>query len=55
MIRVLQKNENGWWMGIVRKETGWFPSNWIESVPNPSVRHQMKLTLGTSVYSNAEH
>lgn len=30
VIYVLQKNENGWWDGILNGERGVFPSNYVE-------------------------
>lgn len=34
IIEVLSMQDSGWWDGLLRGERGWFPSNYVEVVPD---------------------
>lgn len=33
VVDVLEKSSDGWWKGVCRGETGWFPSNYVDESP----------------------
>uniref|UniRef100_A0A0N5AW97 NCK2 n=1 Tax=Syphacia muris TaxID=451379 RepID=A0A0N5AW97_9BILA len=33
VVDVLEKSSDGWWKGVCRNETGWFPSNYVDESP----------------------
>ncbi|KZO94615.1 SH3-domain-containing protein [Calocera viscosa TUFC12733] len=34
VIELLERMESGWWDGLLNGERGWFPSNYVEVLPN---------------------
>uniref|UniRef100_A0A7E4URR4 SH3 domain-containing protein n=1 Tax=Panagrellus redivivus TaxID=6233 RepID=A0A7E4URR4_PANRE len=37
-VRVLEQSSDGWWNGELNGQTGWFPSNYVETAPAPSTQ-----------------
>ena len=33
VIRVLEKEDNGWWQGMCQGQVGWFPESYVDPTP----------------------
>ena len=32
IVEVIEKNNNGWWRGVIEEQVGWFPATYVRKI-----------------------